>query len=80
MNQAKDTKRWLTNAERLNGAVGSERDRWANIVTDLKNGMKTLLGNMIVSSGLIAYAGPFVSNSRYVQKDKDIFLYIFVKI
>jgi hypothetical protein len=44
--------------------VGSERDRWAGIVRKLKAGMATLLGNMIVSSGLIAYAGPFDSASR----------------
>ena len=44
--------------------VGSERDRWAGIVRELKAGMATLLGNMIVSSGLIAYAGPFDSASR----------------
>jgi dynein heavy chain len=64
LKQASDTKRWLTNAERLNGAVGSERDRWAGIVKELKSGMKKLLGNMIVSSGLIAYSGPFDSASR----------------
>ena len=64
LKQAEDTKKWLTNAERLNGAVGSERDRWAKIVVTLKKGMHTLLGNMIVSSGIIAYAGPFVSKNR----------------
>ena len=62
--QAADTKRWLSNAERLNNAVGSERDRWAGIVERLKAEMKTLLGSMIVSSGIIAYAGPFVSANR----------------
>ena len=62
--QASDTKRWLQNATRLDGALGSELGRWSKVVLELKESLKWLVGNVICSSGMVSYGGAFVASYR----------------
>ena len=62
--QAKDTKRWLQNATRLDDALGAELGRWSQVVVKLESSLTWLVGNVLLSSGMIAYGGAFVASYR----------------
>jgi dynein heavy chain, axonemal len=67
--QSKDTKRWLQNATRLDGALGSELGRWSELVTELKSSLLWLVGNVLLSAGMISYGGAFVMSYRTVMEN-----------
>merc|ERR1719482_1167275 len=54
----------LERADKLLGGLGGERVRWKETVAKLKVLMANLMGNIVVSSGAIAYLGVFTAIFR----------------
>lgn len=49
----------LGRAEKLIGGLGGEKDRWEVAATNLQNTYDNLVGDVLISAGVIAYLGPF---------------------
>lgn len=56
----------LERAEKLIGGLGGEKLRWSQAATDLGSTYHTLTGDILVSSGIVAYLGAFTSAFRQV--------------
>ncbi|KAK7101371.1 hypothetical protein V1264_019760 [Littorina saxatilis] len=54
----------LVRAEKLIGGLGGEKDRWTQAASDLQDVYDTLIGDVLISAGVIAYLGPFTSAFR----------------
>jgi dynein heavy chain len=54
----------LTRAEQLLGGLSNEKSRWADREVQLKADFVNVVGNILVSSGVIAYLGVFTSSFR----------------
>lgn len=54
----------LVRAEKLIGGLGGEKDRWSQAAIDLQLIYDNLLGDVLISAGVIAYLGPFTSAFR----------------
>ncbi|KAJ3105677.1 Dynein heavy chain 7, axonemal [Phlyctochytrium planicorne] len=54
----------LVRAEKLIGSLGDERDRWTQCAADLESRLITLTGDVLVSSGIVAYLGAFTKLYR----------------
>ena len=54
----------LERAEKLIGGLGGERSRWAVAAINLQNMFENLTGDVLISSGVIAYLGGFTSAFR----------------
>ena len=46
-------------AEKLIGGLGGEKDRWTQAADNLQSIYDTLMGDVLISAGVIAYLGPF---------------------
>ena len=57
--QYEDCNNKLERAEKLMGGLGGERTRWGEISESLGPKYNNLLGDCLLSSGVIAYLGPF---------------------
>ncbi|XP_021341821.1 dynein heavy chain 12, axonemal-like isoform X1 [Mizuhopecten yessoensis] len=49
----------LVRAEKLIGGLGGEKDRWTQAAANLQNIYDNLVGDVLISAGVIAYLGPF---------------------
>ncbi|RHY05497.1 hypothetical protein DYB25_001425 [Aphanomyces astaci] len=58
------TQAQLGRAEKLIDSLGEEKGRWLECADNLGLDMINLVGNMILSSGCIAYMGPFTAEFR----------------
>ncbi|KAH9121803.1 hypothetical protein LEN26_010526 [Aphanomyces euteiches] len=58
------TQAQLVRAEKLIDSLGEEKERWLECAETLGHDMINLVGNMILSSGCIAYMGPFTAEFR----------------
>lgn len=56
--------RRLERAEKLIGGLGGEKDRWTQRAADLTKDFNNVVGNIVVSSGVIAYLGTFTHTFR----------------
>ena len=54
----------LVRAEKLIGGLGGEKHRWTQAAHDLQNVYDNLIGDVLISAGVIAYLGPFTSGFR----------------
>ena len=63
----------LERAEKLMSGLGGERTRWGEISTSLGPRYNNLLGDVLLSSGVIAYLGPFTIPYRR-EAIADMFL------
>lgn len=54
----------LVRAEKLIGGLGGEKDRWTVAANNLQQIYNNLLGDVLISAGVIAYLGPFTSAFR----------------
>ena len=54
----------LDRAQKLIGGLGGEKDRWSAAATDLQRVYDNLTGDVLISSGVIAYLGAFTSLFR----------------
>ena len=67
----------LQRAEQLIGGLGGEKVRWNQAAKDLSEIYTNLTGDVLISSGLVAYLGPFTSIYRdkqcadWIQECKD---------
>jgi dynein heavy chain len=58
-------------AKRLITALGSEDKRWSDSIVDIKEGLKVIVGDVLLSSAFVSYAGPFTKEYREeIMKDK----------
>ncbi|GBF98747.1 dynein heavy chain axonemal [Raphidocelis subcapitata] len=62
--QVEDCRVKLTRADKLIGGLGGERSRWQATVLKLQSDLSNLVGDITLSAGAIAYAGPFVPSYR----------------
>ncbi|KAJ3389327.1 Dynein heavy chain 7, axonemal [Entophlyctis sp. JEL0112] len=70
----------LIRAEKLIGSLGDEQDRWTQCAYDLEQKLIAITGDVLVSSGIVAYLGAFtklyrddcISNWSQKCKDKNI--------
>ncbi|XP_035294723.1 dynein heavy chain 7, axonemal isoform X2 [Cricetulus griseus] len=70
----------LERAEQLIGGLGGEKTRWSNSALELGQLYINLTGDILISSGVVAYLGAFTSNYRQNQtkewsdscKERDI--------
>lgn len=56
----------LDRAEKLIGGLGGEKDRWSKSASELAVMYENLSGDVLISSGVVAYLGAFTSNYRQV--------------
>ncbi|CAB4028487.1 dynein heavy chain 12, axonemal-like, partial [Paramuricea clavata] len=54
----------LDRAQKLIGGLGGEKDRWSAAAADLQRVYDNLTGDVLISSGVIAYLGAFTSLFR----------------
>ena len=54
----------LASAEKLISGLGGEKDRWAQFVKDLTVQYENITGDILISSGVIAYLGSFTQTYR----------------
>jgi dynein heavy chain, axonemal len=62
--QVLDCSNKLDRAQRLIGGLGGERARWSEFAKDLTAKMINVVGDVALSSGIIAYLGAFTSGFR----------------
>lgn len=57
----------LERAEQLIGGLGGEKDRWSQSAKELGIRYTNTTGDVLISSGLVAYLGAFTSAFRVVS-------------
>ena len=62
--QVDSVSKQLVRAEQLIGSLGDERDRWTQTAKDLEIKFTCLTGDVLISSGIIAYLGAFTKSFR----------------
>ncbi|CAF1508861.1 unnamed protein product, partial [Adineta ricciae] len=62
--QVMDCKTKLTRAETLIGGLGGEKTRWMQAAKDLTHQYDNLIGDILLSGGIIAYLGAFTAVFR----------------
>ena len=59
----------LDRAEKLIGGLGGEKDRWTEAARVLGVKNDRITGDVLLSSGVVAYLGPFTVDFRNVSLD-----------
>lgn len=62
--QVDSVSKQLVRAEQLIGSLGDEKDRWTICADDLEKKLVALLGDVLISSGIVAYLGTFIKSYR----------------
>ena len=57
----------LIRAEKLIGGLGGEKDRWTESAKVLGESYIRITGDVLLSSGIVAYSGAFTVNYRNVS-------------
>lgn len=57
----------LVRAEKLIGGLGGEKQRWTEAAARLQDIYDNLSGDVLISSGVMAYLGPFTMAFRLVS-------------
>ena len=73
-----DCKTKLTRAETLIGGLGGEKSRWMQAAKDLSHQYDNLIGDILLSGGIIAYLGAFTALFRQVKVERRISHRLFV--
>jgi dynein heavy chain len=50
--------------------LGSEKARWKIQISELENTYSSIVGDVLLSSAIVAYLGAFTSDYRQVEKIK----------
>lgn len=58
----------LERAEALIGGLGGEKTRWTQAAKDLGVQYENLTGDVLLSSGIVAYLGAFTAVFRQVKR------------
>ena len=61
------TKLKLERAEKLINGLSSEKARWKTQITELENTYSSIIGDVLLSSAIVAYLGAFTSDYRQVS-------------
>jgi len=69
-NQVEQCTKKMDRAEQLLGGLGGEKDRWSQAAKDLGDSYTNLTGDVLISSGVVAYLGAFTSAFRQVSISK----------
>ncbi|XP_015126095.2 dynein heavy chain 12, axonemal [Diachasma alloeum] len=69
-NQVITCRNQLARAEKLINGLGGEKDRWMSSAESLQRAYDTLPGDILISCGIIAYLGPFITSYRVEYVDK----------
>ena len=56
----------IIRAEKLISGLGGERDRWTQIVDDLSKTYDNIIGDVLLSAGIVTYLGPLTLQFRQV--------------
>ena len=63
----------LVRADKLIGGLADEKGRWQESVANLEKVIGNIIGDVLVSSGTVAYLGPFtVSSYTWLEFTKEI--------
>ena len=57
----------LNLAQRLVSALGSEKVRWGNSIIQLDEDLKLIVGDVLLASAFVSYAGPFNKKFREIM-------------
>ena len=60
----------LDRVEKLIGGLGGEKDRWTEAARVLGDKYDRITGDVLLSSGVVAYLGPFTVGFRNVSLDQ----------
>jgi len=79
-NQVDDCSKKLVRAEQLIGGLGGERSRWTQLSAELQQTYENVVGDIMLSAGVIAYMGAFplayraeaIADWSKLLKDKGI--------
>jgi len=52
-------------------ALGSEKERWGRSIIDLEESIKLIVGDVLLASAFVSYAGPFNKKFRTAMIDKE---------
>lgn len=66
-NEVDNCTKKLDRAEQLIGGLGGEKDRWSQAAVELGKQYTNLTGDVLISSGVVAYLGAFTSAFRQVE-------------
>lgn len=58
-------------AQRLIAALGSENERWGQSIVVLDGNIKVIVGDVLMASAFISYAGPFNKSFRVKMMQDD---------
>ena len=61
----------LDRAEKLIGGLGGEKDRWTEAATNLGEQYINITGDVLLSSGVVAYLGAFTVDFRNVSRSEE---------
>lgn len=75
INEAARCARRLNLAQRLVKALGSENERWAASIETLNTQVKVIVGDVLMASAFISYAGPFNKKFRDNMIQNDFMKY-----
>ena len=56
----------LDRAEKLIGGLGGEKTRWSQTAKDLQETLDNVVGDVLISAGVVAYLGAFTVSYRQV--------------
>ncbi len=75
INEAERCARRLNLAQRLIAALGSENERWGQSIITLDEQLKVIVGDVLLASAFVSYAGPFNKSFRDMMIKDDFAKY-----
>lgn len=75
INEAERCARRLNLAQRLIAALGSENERWGQSIVSLDEQLKVIVGDVLLASAFVSYAGPFNKSFRDMMIKEDFAKY-----
>ncbi|KAI9224756.1 dynein heavy chain and region D6 of dynein motor-domain-containing protein [Blastocladiella britannica] len=78
--QADNCEKQLDRAKKLLDGLGGERSRWTEVVSTLNVTYTALTGDVLISSGVIAYLGAFTKSYRnditaeWIQRARELYI------
>ena len=70
----------LDRAEKLIGGLGGEKDRWTEAARVLGEKYDRITGDVLLSSGVVAYLGPFTVDFRNVSLPLSLLIILYMLI
>lgn len=74
--EAERCARRLNLAQRLVTALASENDRWAQSIVELEQQLQLIVGDVLMASSFVSYAGPFNKKFREIMIKQKFMEYV----